>query len=324
MTDPDDPANVSAFTSDADRQIKTVVVEVSCGARGEPGFVCADLDAGERTVLSTDPESLRLLGELERSVARNGEEQAAGFPTACTFAALGEASRIHPRFDPWIQEDSQRGERLRLPRPIEGLSMPIGEALRLRRSIRTFPVMDTTELSSLLYYSARVHMAWTAADGFPASSRASPSAGARHPIDLVIIPVAIAGSESARLKCGLPYLFDPMTCELIVIDAVRGNAFRDCTARSGELLGSVPAVLVVMMARPSRTFSRYRGGISLIYRDAGALLATIGLVASSLGLAFCPLASVFPPFVFVEPSLGWVEVGGVALGGVERRETRCD
>jgi hypothetical protein len=124
------------------------------------------------------------------------------------------------------------------------------------------------------------------------------------------------GPGASHLAIGSPYLFDPMTCELVALSGRQADVFRGSLVHASELLGSSPSVILVMMARPIRTFSRYRGGLSLIYRDAGALLATVGVVSSALGLACCPLASVVSMKGELDLNSSWVDVGGVALGGV--------
>ena len=298
------------------RPTGTVVVSLAGLDGREARSLCADLDSGTRTFIADDPDTLRRFRDLELSIRRNGVESGTDAVTAGTLAALGEAARVSPREERWAGDAGPQGERLRLPRPNERLSMPLEEVLRNRRSIRAFAPIDATRLSTLLYHSARIRVTWQGPGEYPASSRAAPSAGARHPLDLVVIPGEIEGMEKPRLDRGSPYLFDPMTCELVSIDDPWGDAFRESLSHAKGLLGATPAVVLVLAARMDRTFSRYRGGISLIYRDAGALLATIGLVASALGLSCCTVATAIPPSATLDPSLGWVEVGGVALGGM--------
>lgn len=196
--------------------------------------------------------------------------------------------------------------------------MPLGDVLSARRSTRSFSTLDTAQLSTLLYHSARVRETWVGPGSFPCSSRSTPSAGARHPVDLVIIPGEMTGPGATDLARDSPCFYDPMTCELVKLSGPSAEAFRDGLGHASRMLGGTPSVLLAMVARLERTFSRYRGGLSLVYRDAGALLATIGLVASAIGLRGCPLARGTASTEDLEALPGWVDVGGVALGGTGR------
>jgi hypothetical protein len=68
------------------------------------------------------------------------------------------------------------------------------------------------------------------------------------------------------------------------------------------------------VAHPLRTLSRYPEGMSLIWRDAGALLATVHLVASDLGLSSCIVGTSGVLRTDHAGPLGPVDVGAVALG----------
>lgn len=318
MSPPDLPDGPVPETSPLDSMPETVVVSLRGGEGGVPVSLLADLDSGRRTVSVADRGALELFRELEHSIRRNGVQASPDSPTAGTLAGLAEAARVLPRVDHWPEESRPAGDRFRLPRPAERLAMPLGDVLRNRRSTRSFSTLDTAQLSTLLYHSARVRETWVGPGGFPCSSRSTPSAGARHPVDLIIIPGEMTGPGATDLALDSPCLYDPMTCELVRLSGPSAEAFRDGLGHASRMLGGTPSVLLAMVARLERTFSRYRGGLSLVYRDAGALLATIGLVASAIGLRGCPLARVTTSMEEFEVLPGWVDVGGVALGGMGR------
>lgn len=137
-------------------------------------------------------------------------------------------------------------------------------------------------------------------------------------MDLVVIPGEMTGPGATDLSRDSPCFYDPMTCELVRIPGPSAEAFRDGLDHASRMLGGTPSVLLAMVACLGRTFSRYRGGLSLIYRDAGALLATIGLVASAIGLRGCPLARGTASAERLEVLPGWIDAGGMALGGTGR------
>ncbi len=58
------------------------------------------------------------------------------------------------------------------------------------------------------------------------------------------------------------------------------------TART---LTGTPAVIFLLTAVFRRSISRYRDGLSLVYRDVGCLLQMLYLVASALGLGGCAI-----------------------------------
>ncbi|MBV9920324.1 MAG: hypothetical protein JOY78_05640 [Pseudonocardia sp.] len=133
-------------------------------------------------------------------------------------------------------------------------------------------------------------------------------------MDIIVLPTAVTGlSEQASPLGG--YLFDPDLCCLVPLDDPDQMRYRASRQWVTSLLGAGPAALLAFAARPARTLSRYRGGLSLIYRDAGALLATLGLTASALGLACCAVAQVAPTAdtTWNETS-NWIDAGGIALG----------
>jgi hypothetical protein len=204
------------------------------------------------------------------------------------------------------------GSRFRLPPPSESLPAPLGDVLASRHSVRRFAPLDPGDLATLLYHSARVHDLLPAEDGYPATTRAAPSAGARHPIDLIVVPAAedvIAAPPEAR---SVAYFFDPLTCELVGLPPGEALPFAAVPHTAEELLGCRPPVTLVLGARLRRTLSRYRGGLSLVYRDAGALMAVVAVVASALRLSCCAIATPCAG----SASLGrWVDVGGIVLGG---------
>ena len=81
-----------------------------------------------------------------------------------------------------------------------------------------------------------------------------------------------------------------MLCRLTALQAGRDEV-QEVTARAQAALAvdEPPPAVLCLVAELQRTLSRYVGGMSLILRDSGALMATICLVATALGLASCPI-----------------------------------
>jgi SagB-type dehydrogenase family enzyme len=205
--------------------------------------------------------------------------------TAAVLADLGQARMVHPQ--PNSRAPSLRpplsGERRPLGPLIAAPSLALADIFERRHSARSFGPATLAQVSTLLLRSARVRDWAIAENGYQATHRPAPSAGARHPFDLHVI----VGQELQGLDAG-EYAFDAVAGALVA-----GARSRDRTdgvlARVGEQLGapSPPPSAIFLIADLDRTLSRYPGGMSLIWRDAGALLQTLHLCATDLGLSSC-------------------------------------
>ncbi|HEX5269309.1 MAG TPA: hypothetical protein VFW33_02425 [Gemmataceae bacterium] len=130
-----------------------------------------------------------------------------------------------------------------------------------------------------------------------------------------MIPRQLTGLVPSCGSASASYLFDPMSCEFVGLAGAADRWYSRCPDVAAELLGDRPAVVLALAARVDRTLCRYRGGLSLVYRDAGCLTATVGLVCAGLGLACRPLARSTPsPAHELDTPTEWVDVGGIALG----------
>jgi len=160
-------------------------------------------------------------------------------------------------------------------------SRPLADVLGLRHSERhNIGALHRRDLAALLHRSARTIDEGVGDDGAPWSRRPAPSAGGTHPFDLLVL---------AHRVYGLPvgaYRFSPVSAQLqeasipaeyiaTLTDAVTAAARRD----------SPPPATVILVANLYRTYRRYPHGLTLVLRDAGALLTVLHLVATDLGLA---------------------------------------
>ncbi len=164
-----------------------------------------------------------------------------------------------------------------LARPDEG----IAPLLRRRRSIRELRPCTLADLSTLLFNGARVLDEWLDRDGTNISRRPHPSAGGCHPLSILVLVDEIEDLEPGA------WVFDPSRC--ILADAGWGPDRIDeaLFVASDALSGLRPPSLLFAVAEPERTLSRYPAGTAHLWRDAGALLTTLHLLAASLDLASC-------------------------------------
>jgi hypothetical protein len=147
--------------------------------------------------------------------------------------------------------------------------------------------------------------------GFPLSRRPAPSAGAIHPIHLVVnVP-----PESAW------YRFDPMRRQLIGLPTtVRAI---DVRAAFDEVLPAAHAALMLFVAEPGMTAAKYEHFASLVWRDAGVLQGVVSLAAEALGLGCTLLGVTGDPWsaqLLDQPGLHGV---GAAFVGRPAAHTLC-
>ena len=230
--------------------------------------------------------------------------------TAAVLTDLGQAHRARPRptgrkVDAFV-ESGHRGSALGPMVSTESRSL--AEILLIRRSERLFGPTSLSALATLLLRSGRLRDWTTAEDGYVATHRPTPSAGARHPFELLLM----AGEGISGLEPGA-YQFDPLRCALRTTSQgqLSSEAFLELL---GERLDSsaLPPAAVCLVGHLDRTLSRYPSGMSLVWRDAGALLQTLHLCAVDLGLRSCVVGTC--GILYEEPG-PTVDMGCLAIGG---------
>lgn len=184
------------------------------------------------------------------------------------------------------------------------------EVVESRASRRRFEGLAQDKLSAVLWYSAKRRDA-RLQNGLPVWQHApTPSAGGCHPIDIFITRV---GVENKYL-----WFYDPVEHVLRSIVGVDSHRLDQLSvARKQVLDAGIGAAIIWFAAQPERTHSRYINGDSLIWRDSGALLATIGLVARALDINCCALGITGQPYISdaLQAQGRVVGVGGCIIGG---------
>ena len=153
----------------------------------------------------------------------------------------------------------------------------VANLLRTRRTARDFDAVSPTELSGWFDLSCRVQQRQASMLGFDLTRRPAPSAGAIHPIHVIT-----AWPQESRW-----HRYDPFDHALLAFDSA--VEAREAHASVQRVLAAPDATLVLLAAEVGRTSAKYEHAASLVWRDAGALLATMALAAHALSLAFCPL-----------------------------------
>ncbi|MCO3670171.1 SagB/ThcOx family dehydrogenase [Pseudomonas aeruginosa] len=191
----------------------------------------------------------------------------------------------------------------------QGISVrPFSEVLDARASQREFGLIDDKELGALLWVACRTRGAGASNLGFDLEHRAAPSAGAIHPIHIVL----------KRPGDDRWWLYEPRTHHLVELRQA-AEKLAGLFEHTRQVLEGADATRILFLAEPSKTLCKYQDGCSLVWRDAGALLAVIALAATALELTFCPLGITGEPWASSLADQGKLAGVGLALLGASTR-----
>lgn len=184
---------------------------------------------------------------------------------------------------PWVWP---QGSRTQLAPRSEPLTLDLGALLEQRQTRREFTrTLTDDKLGEFLWLACRSRSSRASPFGFEQESRSHPSAGAMHPIHVLL---ARDAQDWQR--------YEPVEHALVQLTGTRTAA---ATAReeSAALLPVDQGVLIALAAEPGKTAAKYENPESLVWRDAGAVLGYMSVAAEALGLSFCPLGILGERFV---------------------------
>lgn len=182
----------------------------------------------------------------------------------------------------------RNGEFISLSDPLSGTLMTADffVTLKQRKSRREFAPLERDILSAFLWHSASSREAIPSEMGFDLERRSAPSAGAIHPIHLLL---QLSGDPRW-------WRYEPKYHLLIeVLDAEA--KLEGLSTLSQRVLYSEHAVKILLVAESGKVSSKYHNACSLVWRDAGVLVGVMSLTAQALGLSFCPLGITGEPWV---------------------------
>jgi SagB-type dehydrogenase family enzyme len=180
--------------------------------------------------------------------------------------------------------------RLYLPVPSETGFRSFMSVIASRRSRRELRGVPTDKLSALLWHAAKTRRSWVEPSGAIWQHKPVPSAGGRHPIDLLLI--------GGPPHLGMAVRYDSLAHALVGIDVPDPTALVALVEEVHTILPAASeATIVVFAAQIDKTLSKYECGESLVWRDAGAMDATMNLVAEALGLGYCALGTTGEPWL---------------------------
>ena len=167
-----------------------------------------------------------------------------------------------------------------LPHPDVRIKTSFFKVLEARASRRSFAHVSDDKLAAFLWYSAKALTMSQGPQDIFCQHRFVPSAGGLHPIDLIVIDVH---ERSASV-------YDPIAHALCKLD-VTEEKVATFLAYSQEVLCPGSGTIIWFAARPEKVSAKYTNELSLIWRDAGALIASMYLIAEALSLNCCALGN---------------------------------
>ena len=181
---------------------------------------------------------------------------------------------------------------------------PMATTLDSRHSQRTFAPICEARLGALLWHTARTKESAPSPLGFQIEHRPTPSAGAIHPIHLVI-QLANEGNWAR---------YNPQEHSLDLL-AQSDSLLQPLVDCSEQVMPRGGGHLILFVAEPGKTAAKYENPESLIWRDAGILQGSLALVAAALGLNYCLLGITGNPWVTQLSDQGKLQGVGVAILG---------
>ena len=149
-----------------------------------------------------------------------------------------------------------------------------------RRSVKVLGGCGLEELSRILFFAVKPYIIAQDDYGVSVYRSAAPSAGGRHPIDVL---VGLPEKNERHL-----YLYQPLNHSLRKL-AVSEDLERDFYKDVEQTLPFGESTLLWFSVQYMRTASKYTDSMSLIWRDVGAQLCCLQQVAKYVGLDSCPI-----------------------------------
>ena len=211
---------------------------------------------------------------------------------------------------PWTPPLPPSGRRYTLSKPEERPDRSFFEVLRSRRSKRGHGALTEADVSCLIWHSMLLRERRGASVSFLEwESRASPSAGGLHPIQLLLLPI------DGSVPIGF---YDPLSHEVIGLEEDPASLIEANEGSVEKLCGALSGTTIQFIADWAKLQAAYLNGESLLWRDAGALTAIIALVAEALWLAATPLGRTGNELLHMAglTDARWRAVGAIHIQGV--------
>ena len=217
----------------------------------------------------------KLLEKGLREAARRGDI-AALYHYSTVIERTAYMEKPSPSWPGFFKEYTACQQLVKLPPPVSAGKLDILEAIRRRRSRRSYSPrpLGLASVATLLYYAVGI-TGWSA--GWPL--RSYPSAGGLQPLEAYLVAGGVEGLESGI------YHYNPRSHSLCMLRSGNHMARLADISLGQEHVGEAPAA-IILTAVYTRTASKYGArAYRYIHVDAGAAVQNIYLAAEALGLA---------------------------------------
>jgi hypothetical protein len=209
---------------------------------------------------------------------------------------------------------------LTTPSPYEAFRWPVGAGIPMprfevellgnmgtfdgRRSRRKFAPLSETALGALLWHTSRTQNSKRSPLGFDIEQRPAPSAGAIHPIHVLIF----------REQTKTWARYNPVLHSLEPLGAA-GERLEPFVQECNSIVPIESGDLLLYVAEPGKTSAKYAHSESLVWRDAGTLQGVMSVASEVLGLNFCLLGVTGEPWASSLDQKGKLRGVGAAILG---------
>lgn len=192
--------------------------------------------------------------------------------------------------------------------PLEAGTAPwpvdLATTLARRRSVHARGPLTLSALGALLWHTCRTLTVAASPYGFELQQRPTPSAGAIHPVHLILQAPGTGGW--AR--------YNPRAHRLELLGSA-GGVLENLHTRVAELIGPSAGTVLAFVAEPGLTAAKYEQVNSLIWRDAGVLQGVLAIIAEALLIDMCLLGATGDPWVGALADQGKLKGVGLAVLG---------
>jgi hypothetical protein len=166
-----------------------------------------------------------------------------------------------------------------VPRIIPPPPARFAHILEERRSTRVMRRSRLRDIINTIAFATNVRQI-KIGDPQHRSRRPSPSGGALHAVDILVI---------WPNRRGRAFRYDPFDHRLLELAIATPDSLSRFVQDVAAVLPGADGALLVLVGDMGRVAAAYDRPESLLWRDAGALIQTLHLTATAYGQAFCPL-----------------------------------